>query len=176
MSEGGARVSPREAPRGKLIVTMPASSVCTRCDPNTNTKFISFDVVVEAGSEQWVVHRRYTDFCALAEAMGTTSTALPKLPPKRIWGNFDAKVLEGRRQELERYVQSLLDDAILRDEDALLDFLGFMHGARHLEDFPYSVRSGQYALPRLRKLRSRNDLRGANPIAPELCGPRCAVM
>ncbi|KAJ8600674.1 hypothetical protein CTAYLR_007445 [Chrysophaeum taylorii] len=155
-----ARVDKFDPPRAEFKVSLPVSSPWVCHDTKSNAKFVSFVLVVEVAKARWVVHRRYSDFRTLAEAMSKTEglATLPRLPGRHLFGNFDDLTIERRRALLERYVRALLSDHKLCTEAALLEFLGARpRKYRSLDLFPYASRSGHF----------REE---------ETCGTSCSVM
>ena len=50
-----------------LMVSMPSAGFERQAV--SKAKFVSYDVLVQVDGHRWVVHRRYTDFCALADGI-----------------------------------------------------------------------------------------------------------
>lgn len=158
-----------------LSVMMPASSLSVRQDGKG--KFVSFDIVVQGEGKSWVVHRRYNDFCALWETLRTDGVSVPPLPPKQLWGRFEAAAIERRRTQLEEVLRTVVADA--GREVAVLEFLG-ARTQQSLDSFPYATRSGRYrgfkkGPPEADGVKDHD----AAPTPQGLCGSnnsKCAVM
>lgn len=72
-----------------------------------------------------VIHRRYQEFADLykqLQAIAPSPSLLPPFPPKMAFGRFSAEVIEARRVELERFLQTASRSAALRASAALLTF------------------------------------------------------
>lgn len=111
-----------------------------------------FDVVVSRSPRhQWTLTRRYSDFCELADAINSRHSHSPKLPSQPWWWSSWARRNKSReigRRRLEHYLRSLLADERLREQEALLSFLGASEPVDALEKFPYTTRSGRGGQPR----------------------------
>uniref|UniRef100_A0A3Q0R078 Sorting nexin 14 n=1 Tax=Amphilophus citrinellus TaxID=61819 RepID=A0A3Q0R078_AMPCI len=76
-------------------------------------------------TEKWLVYRRYLEFYVLesklTEFHGTFEDA--QLPSKRIIGPKNYEFLESKREEFEKYLQTLLQHPELSNSQLLVDFL-----------------------------------------------------
>ncbi|KAH8050353.1 hypothetical protein JL720_15383 [Aureococcus anophagefferens] len=98
--------------------TVPLALICDRSThwyrdgaaAVSKAKFVSYDVLVQVDGHRWVVHRRYTDFCALADGIRHLGDLPPKLPGKRTFGNFKDDFIEARRGALEAYLQGVVEN------------------------------------------------------------------
>lgn len=151
---GGARAPQETPPRSSsqqivlpgLMVSMPSAGL--ERQSRTNTQFVSYDVVVQVDGHRWIVHRRYTDFRALADGIAGAKRKLPKLPGRSWFGNFDDAVIEARRADLEAYLQGVVEDDDARAQTATLEFLGAQTlQLGSLDSFPYAMRSGRFSQP-----------------------------
>ena len=91
-----------------LMVSMPSAGFERQAV--SKAKFVSYDVLVQVDGHRWVVHRRYTDFCALADGIRHLGDLPPKLPGKRTFGNFKDDFIEARRGALEAYLQGVVEN------------------------------------------------------------------
>jgi len=133
----------------QLQVTMPSWSVIWRQEEKGKSKFVIFDIMVHAGQRQWMVHRRYSDFVALEEAVASRDVKgmERRLPRRRFYGNYDAAFLERRRADLEAYLQALVGHAVLAEEPYVLDFLGArsnLGADPSYDSFGFVMRSGHH--------------------------------
>ena len=147
-----------------LMVSMPSAGFERQAV--SKAKFVSYDVLVQVDGHRWVVHRRYTDFCALADGIRHLGDLPPKLPGKRTFGNFKDDFIEARRGALEAYLQGVVEndetraqtaaspaspaaaaraDAAPPGAQATLEFLGAQTlQLGSLDSFPYAMRSGRF--------------------------------
>ena len=181
MSQETSTQSPVQPP--ELVVTIPAWSVIWRQDEKAKSKFAIFDILVQAGTRQWMVHRRYSDFCALDDACGDVAGARDRkrLPRRRYFGNFDSGHLEQRRADLEAYLVALVDHEVLSREPFVLDFLGARTNLGSTDpsydSFGFVMRSGHHKHPiKLMTQRSLNTQRTSEAREDLDCSPACAIM
>ena len=145
-----------------LMVSMPSAGFERQAV--SKAKFVSYDVLVQVDGHRWVVHRRYTDFCALADGIRHLGDLPPKLPGKRTFGNFKDDFIEARRGALEAYLQGVVENDETRAQtvataaspaaaartpppgaQATLEFLGAQTlQLGSLDSFPYAMRSGRF--------------------------------
>lgn len=117
-----------------------------------------------------MVHRRYSDFQALEDAIQSSEVQgmTTRLPKRRFWGNYDSQFLERRRTDLEAYLQALLAHDVLCEDTFVLDFLGARTnmGASY-DSFGFAMRSGKYKVKAHRNSEIRDDME---------CHSVCSVM
>ncbi|KAL1444129.1 hypothetical protein MTO96_030029 [Rhipicephalus appendiculatus] len=73
--------------------------------------FHVYQVYVRIRDDEWNVYRRYSQFYALHKQLCKKNPVVYSFdfPPKKSIGNKDAKVVEERRQRLQRYLRSVLN-------------------------------------------------------------------
>lgn len=73
--------------------------------------FHVYQVYVRIRDDEWNVYRRYSQFYALHKQLCKKNPVIYSFdfPPKKSIGNKDAKVVEERRQRLQRYLRSVLN-------------------------------------------------------------------
>jgi hypothetical protein len=60
--------------------------------------------IQKIGSEKWTLEKRYREFDELHQALKKTHGNLPSLPGKSLLPLKEPNEIEGRRQELEKYL------------------------------------------------------------------------
>jgi len=75
-----------------------------------NNKHVVYMLRVMNGDKQWICEKRYSDFQMLDDVLRSKFwyTAVPKLPSKKYFFNFDDEFIKKRKQELERYLKEVL--------------------------------------------------------------------
>lgn len=73
--------------------------------------FHVYQVYVRIRDDEWNVYRRYSQFYALHKQLCKKNPVVYSFdfPPKKSIGNKDARVVEERRQRLQRYLRSVLN-------------------------------------------------------------------
>eukprot|EP00111_Clytia_hemisphaerica_P023389 TCONS_00068881-protein len=82
------------------------------------------------GSRNWIIMRRYSDFhdlhLQLIERYQSLGTWL-HLPGKKTFGNMEQEFIEKRRDQLENYIQPLLDTQLLAEHSGMFELVaGFL--------------------------------------------------
>ncbi|GBG23950.1 Protein kinase, putative [Hondaea fermentalgiana] len=96
----------------------------------SGTKFVVYVVRIRSGDVAWELERRYNEFHQLHDRLAAVKAAaprLPSLPPKRMFGGFSRDFLEKRRADLEQYLQNVIFEPVLLQQDLLRDFLWYSH-------------------------------------------------
>ncbi|EDV29715.1 uncharacterized protein TRIADDRAFT_52399 [Trichoplax adhaerens] len=105
---------------------MAANSARIECDDtipltcsiekaNIIDSHVEYVLIVQRGSNPenfWKVQRRYNDFVTLHAALQISGRDLP-LPPKKLFGNLDKDFVAKRKQQLQVYVNVILEDPFL---------------------------------------------------------------
>lgn len=81
------------------------------------------------GSRNWVVMRRYSDFHDLHMQLRERFPSLTwlNLPSKKTFGNFEEDFIEKRRNQLENYLQPLLETSLLSENSGMFELVaGFL--------------------------------------------------
>eukprot|EP00339_Tiarina_fusa_P029264 CAMPEP_0117055106 /NCGR_PEP_ID=MMETSP0472-20121206/38195_1 /TAXON_ID=693140 ORGANISM="Tiarina fusus, Strain LIS" /NCGR_SAMPLE_ID=MMETSP0472 /ASSEMBLY_ACC=CAM_ASM_000603 /LENGTH=138 /DNA_ID=CAMNT_0004770961 /DNA_START=9 /DNA_END=422 /DNA_ORIENTATION=- len=88
-------------------------------------EFVAYVLRVKHGNRSWLLEKRYSDFVAFEKQLKLKFwyMAIPKLPPKKFFFNYDQDFLETRRLELQRFMQDLLKTACWSQSDVMWDFL-----------------------------------------------------
>lgn len=74
---------------------------------------------------EWTVLRRYRDFLSLHEKLLNYSVTKDLLPKKKVIGNTNAKFMEQRREDLEKYLQKIAHMLQRHMPVELVEFLDF---------------------------------------------------
>ncbi|XP_077525915.1 sorting nexin-29 [Haemaphysalis longicornis] len=84
--------------------------------------FHVYQVYVRIRDDEWNVYRRYSQFYALHKQLCKHNPIVCSFdfPPKKSIGNKDAKIVEERRQRLQRYLRSVLN-FLAQTSQALVD-------------------------------------------------------
>lgn len=84
--------------------------------------FHVYQVYVRIRDDEWNVYRRYSQFYALHKQLCKQNPVVCSFdfPPKKSIGNKDAKIVEERRQRLQRYLRSVLN-FLAQTSQALVD-------------------------------------------------------
>ncbi|KAL8594707.1 hypothetical protein ACOMHN_051653 [Nucella lapillus] len=92
----------------------------------TNENFTSYTIEVTVGSYSWTVKHRYSEFHELHEKL-VSSHKVDKglLPPKKLFGNQTESFVKRRQQDLQLYLQTVLNLLALHPPPALTAFLHF---------------------------------------------------
>ncbi|XP_028406576.1 sorting nexin-29-like [Dendronephthya gigantea] len=71
----------------------------------------TYQVYVRIKDDEWNVYRRYSDFYGLHKKISKQYPAVSqfKFPQKKVLGNRDAKFVETRRKNLQRYLRKLIN-------------------------------------------------------------------
>eukprot|EP01088_Endostelium_zonatum_P015026 TRINITY_DN3510_c0_g6_i1.p1 TRINITY_DN3510_c0_g6~~TRINITY_DN3510_c0_g6_i1.p1 ORF type:complete len:1174 (+),score=355.40 TRINITY_DN3510_c0_g6_i1:92-3613(+) len=113
-----------ESLRENYVVTIPE----WKKEQNGKKHYVSYKLLIKCGGESWSSTVRYSSFRALHEAISKKhpNAKLPKLPAKKAFGNEKTEFVEIRRQQLEKYLQDLVNcsEQVRKSED-LSSILGF---------------------------------------------------
>jgi len=88
-------------------------------------------------SRNWIVMRRYSDFhdlhMQLVDKYSSLSTWL-HLPGKKAFGNMEQEFIDKRRDQLENYIQPLLDTTLLAEHSGLFELIaGFLEQGEYFK-------------------------------------------
>lgn len=72
---------------------------------------------------EWTVSRRYRDFHDLHEKLVSYSIGKDLLPKKKVIGNLNSKFIEQRREELQKYLQTI---AHIMQKHMPIEFVEFL--------------------------------------------------
>lgn len=72
---------------------------------------------------EWTVSRRYRDFDELNEKLVNYSISKDLLPKKKVIGNTNAKFIEQRREDLQKYLQTI---AHMMQKHMPIEFVEFL--------------------------------------------------
>lgn len=89
-----------------------------------NNKHVVYMLRVMNGDKQWICEKRYSDFMMLDDVLRSKFwyTAVPKLPSKKYFFNFDDEFIKKRKKELETYLKEVLQVACFSQSDELWQF------------------------------------------------------
>ena len=91
-----------------------------------------YEIRVALGTDEWTVHRRYSDFHALHASLSVeradVQAAVP-LPPKRIFGNRVPTFLSQRQSHLQTYLSDVVRSQLLLRTPEVRRFLELSNGA-----------------------------------------------
>ena len=109
-----------------FLVTIPNAEV--RSDSirscGVAQKHVMFQMKVVNGDRSWICEKRFTDFAILDQVLRSKfwSMAVPRLPSRKMFFNFDEDFINKRRIELEKYTRDLLQVACFSQSDELWEF------------------------------------------------------
>lgn len=96
----------------KVSITGHSQEV-PEADPNeknpSNKKVTFYTISITSPIRNWKVKHRYSDFYTLHESLMKCYTKLPKVPGKTFFAVTSESKIEKRQQELERYLNELVD-------------------------------------------------------------------
>uniref|UniRef100_A0A3Q2VUS1 PX domain-containing protein n=1 Tax=Haplochromis burtoni TaxID=8153 RepID=A0A3Q2VUS1_HAPBU len=112
LTDGPSRQHRGEISYGESWMERPISSTLLGHEiMEERTKFTVYKILV-AGSQgdNWVIFRRYTDFCRLSDKLQELFPSFhPALPPKRwLKNSYDEEFLEGRKAGLQTFLENLV--------------------------------------------------------------------
>jgi hypothetical protein len=107
-----------------FVVTLTGTDVHKERNCGLAADYTVYIMRVLNGSQSWVCEKRYSDFACLDEVLRSKFwyMSVPKLPAKKLFFNFDKDFVEKRRQELETYIQAILQVACFSQSDELWQF------------------------------------------------------
>jgi hypothetical protein len=114
-----------------------------KADSNELKEYTVLLNVQDQSGEEYVIQRRYSEFCSLhmsllkAYANHMTNVILP---PKIWFGNFNPGLIERRRQALEKYLVSVVDNVVLRQSQHFVEFCS----CREIEEASAMTRVANY--------------------------------
>ena len=92
-----------------------------------SSEFTSYSFSVFSASQNWTIHKRYSDFrdldTDLARKYPKRMQRVLRLPPKKILGKNNPSLVDFRQQALEAYLRSLVKDKGLLNTDEIREFL-----------------------------------------------------
>lgn len=74
---------------------------------------------------EWTIQRRYSDFDNLNDKLVNYSISKDLLPKKKVLGNLNAKFIEQRREDLQKYLQTIAHILQKKMPIELVEFLDF---------------------------------------------------
>lgn len=83
---------------------------------------------------KWNVSHRYSDFAQLHAVLKVGVTALPTLPPKKVFGNTDRDFINERRVALQKYLEGLLSNSLLASSLLVRQFLDPKNYSRNFQE------------------------------------------
>uniref|UniRef100_A0A0G4G0E7 PX domain-containing protein n=1 Tax=Chromera velia CCMP2878 TaxID=1169474 RepID=A0A0G4G0E7_9ALVE len=101
-----------------------------------------------------LVKKRFREFVKLDKELRRRRLPVAELPPKKVFGNFEAAFIEARREGLESYLQRLLVLPEILDDDLIWEFVEADVAAVIVGRFV----SDRSSIPLLRRLRALNLL------------------
>ncbi|XP_019853590.1 PREDICTED: nischarin-like isoform X2 [Amphimedon queenslandica] len=114
--------TPEYTTESKIIRHVVIRGTELKHDPSTHVLY-RIDVLTEHA--HWYICRRYSEFNELhRKLVRKHKISKDLLPPKKLSGNFEPKLINARRQQLEQYLQKLINsDAQISQSNELLSFL-----------------------------------------------------
>lgn len=80
--------------------------------------------IVDNKDNAWTLRKRYRELRDFHEQLKLIySNILTSFPPKRLFGNTDAKFIESRQRELEKYMQNVMNIQNVTSHDFVKNFL-----------------------------------------------------
>eukprot|EP00923_Selenidium_pygospionis_P037487 GHVN01065742.1.p1 GENE.GHVN01065742.1~~GHVN01065742.1.p1 ORF type:complete len:1310 (+),score=159.59 GHVN01065742.1:359-4288(+) len=117
----------------------------TETVPSILMKHTEYVIEIEECFHCSYVSRRFSDFVKLHNELRRVGICnLPELPPKKMLRKMDPEFVERRRQLLETYLQRLIGEEDVKNEDALWEFIRADEATIWVSRFLSRVRSGTH--------------------------------
>ncbi|XP_068239289.1 PX domain-containing protein kinase-like protein isoform X2 [Palaemon carinicauda] len=120
----------------KLVVDDTKPLRCYIKDTHNTDGHVEYSLEVFRAPDneaKWLVSHRYSDFVQL-HALLKVGTALPSLPPKKVFGNTDRDFINERKAALQKYIDKILSDEILAGSLHVRQFLDPKNYSRNFQE------------------------------------------
>lgn len=117
----GASSSQGPLPQGPLKARVVAADSIRGAD--SLKEVVVYKIRATDATREWTVSRRYSNFEQLHRQLRDVPAYRLKLPPKRLFPNPTPDFVEERRQQLDSYLQQLLQEHLLQGTVEVAEFL-----------------------------------------------------